>query len=102
MVLTDSDKYKIKYIEKEVCKYFKVDYNEIIKFNSTRDVSIARSFIFYIVHKDLGISLRCMMDVFSRKYRTITTSVAKTKYLIENLSSYNNVYNSIKKKIPFL
>ena len=88
----------INHVEEQVCKYFAVDTNAIVSNNRTSNVTMARGYIFYIIHVDNNLSINKLANVYLRTARAIFWHVNKVKSLIKQRvykEIYQNICNSL-------
>lgn len=81
-------------IEKVVCSYLLVDQQEIVNRNKTSQVSLARGYIFYILHVDRKISINKIANFYFREKRVVFWNVSKIKFLIKQ-RIYKDIYEKI-------
>jgi chromosomal replication initiation ATPase DnaA len=94
---TIEEKKQIDEIEKEVCKYFNVDKQSIVNNDRTSQVSMARGFIFYILHKDCGLSISKIANTYFRTSRAVFWHVNKVTFLLKQ-RMYKEIYSNICKE----
>lgn len=94
---TIEEKKIIENIEREVCKYFCVSINSIANNDRTSQVSMARGYIFYILHKDYGLSISKIANTYFRTPRAVFWHINKIKYFLKQ-RMYKEIYHSICKK----
>lgn len=101
MKITETQKKELEQIEKKVCDFFEITTQEIINYTKKHTPCIARSYVLYIAHYDMKLSISCLCNIYARKPRGILKSISKIKYLIENQRKYNNIYKEVtNKKVP--
>lgn len=91
---TNEEKEIINNIEEKVCKYFDVEPQDIVNYNRTAQASLARGYIFYILHKDYGLSIGKIENTYSRKKRVVFWHINKVKFLLKQ-RMYKEIYNNI-------
>lgn len=91
---TNEEKNVIDEIEKKVCKYFGVTQQDIVNYNRTAQASLARGYIFYILHKDYGLSIGKIENTYSRKKRVVFWHINKVKFLLKQ-RMYKEIYHNI-------
>lgn len=94
---TDEEFKTIERVEKDVCRCFGVDRQSIVNQDRTSQVSMARGYIFYILHKDYGISISKIANTYFRTPRAVFWHIGKIKYFLRQ-RMYKEIYNSICKK----
>ena len=91
---TSEEKELIHKVEKEVCAYFLVNPQDIVNNNKTSNVSLARGYIFYILHVDNKISINKIANFYMRQKRVVFWNVSKIKFLIKQ-RIYKDIYEKI-------
>lgn len=86
-------------IEELVYGFFDVDRHYIYERNSTKNVSNARSMVWYILHYKYQHSCEAIAKHYSRTRRNVCYIVAKNKFLIER---DKNVQLKYRKTIEML
>lgn len=94
---TIEEKNLIDNVEKKVCKYFNVDKQAIVNNDRTSQVSMARGFIFYILHKDYELSINKIANTYFRTSRAVFWHVNKVTFLL-NQRMYKEIYSNICKE----
>jgi chromosomal replication initiation ATPase DnaA len=94
---TIEEKNLIDNVEKKVCKYFNVDKQAIVNNDRTSQVSMARGFIFYILHKDYELSINKIANTYFRTSRAVFWHVNKVTFLLKQ-RMYKEIYNNICKE----
>ena len=85
----------IENIEKKICEYFGVDKEMLVATSSYRQPSFARSYLWYILHYDCGLSINKIAKQYGRTPRRINRVVSKIKYLIETQKAYKEHYSAL-------
>lgn len=85
----------IEKIEEKICEYFGVDKELLVATSSYRQPSFARSYLWYILHYDCGLSVNKIAKQYGRTPRRINRVVSKIKYLIETQKAYKEHYNAL-------
>lgn len=93
--LDEKDKRIMDLIETTVCKYFSVEEKDVVSRNHKRDASLARGFIWYILHYNYNFSIKKLANGYYRNIRSITSLISKTKHAIKKQVSYKQMYNFI-------
>lgn len=94
---TEEEKKVIERIEKDVCSFFSVNLQSIINQDRTSQVSMARGYIFYILHKDYGLSISKIANTYFRTPRAVFWHINKIKYFLKQ-RMYKEIYHSICKE----
>ncbi len=94
---TNEEKKLIDDIERKVCAYFCVNTQTIVNNNRTSQVSMARGYIFYILHKDFGLSINKIANTYFRTSRAVFWHINKIKHLLKQ-RMYKEIYNNICSK----
>lgn len=97
--LTEDNKRIMDLVEPIVCKYFNVNEKDVVSRNHKRDASLARGFIWYILHYNYGFSIKKLANGYYRNIRSITSLIAKTKHAIKKQVSYKQMYDTIIEKM---
>lgn len=87
----------IERVEKDVCNFFGVHKQAIASKERTSQVSMARGYVFYILHKDYGISISKIANTYFRTSRAVFWHIGKIKYFLKQ-RMYKEIYNNICKK----
>ena len=85
----------IEKIEEKICEYFGVDKEMLVATSSYRQPSFARSYLWYILHYNCGLSVNKIAKHYNRTPRRINRVVSKIKYLIETQKAYKEHYNAL-------
>lgn len=93
--LTEENRQIMDLVESIVCKYFNVNEKEVVGRNHKRDASLARGFIWYILHYNYGFSINKLANGYYRNIRSITSLIAKIKHAIKKQISYKQMYNTM-------
>jgi len=100
MELSEAQKEKIEQVIACVCDYFGVDvFITTERHGEYQTCSNARHFCWYILHYDMGVSLRLIGNRFNRRKNTINKALAKIRFGIKHQSYYRDRYNDIVSKI---
>ncbi len=92
--ISQEEKNLIDKVEESVCKYFSVSCQRIINKDMTSQVSLARGYIFYILHVDKKISINKIAKVYLRQKRVVFWNVSKIRHLLK-LKVYKEIYDNI-------
>lgn len=92
--VSQEEKNVIDKVEESVCKYFSVPSQRIINKDMTSQVSLARGYIFYILHVDKKISINKIANVYLRQKRVVFWNVSKIRHLLK-LKVYKEIYDNI-------
>lgn len=82
-------------IERKICEYFKVDRDDLISKSHSLTASLARGFLWYILHYDCGMSANAIAKHYQRNIRSVKKLVAKTKYLATTQKEYEGHYKTL-------
>lgn len=85
-----------------VCENFSVDESKIYDKFCHREISKARSFAIYILHKEYGYSASELAKAYKRNRRSIYGNCEKIGIFIDLYEDYNKDYISIKEKLLHL
>ena len=95
MVKPTEEEFKIiERIEKSVCDFFGVNIQSIVNTDRTSQVSMARGYIFYILHNDYEISISKIANTYFRTPRAVFWHIGKIKYLLKQ-KMYKEIYSNI-------
>lgn len=94
IVVTQDERILIDKVEKKVCEYFGVPCQKIINRDMTAQVSLARGYIFYILHNDYGLSIGKITTIYLRKKRVVFWHISKIKELLKQ-KMYKGIYDEI-------
>lgn len=94
---TDEEFKLIERTEKKVCEFFGINRQSIVNMDRTSVVSMARGYIFYILHKDYKLSISKIANTYYRTNRAVFWHIGKIKHLLKQ-RIYKEIYNSICKK----
>lgn len=98
MILTNEQKQVLDVLDNVVCDYFEVSIYDIYWGSSAKIPSTARSYIYYVAHVDLGISIRCIYKRYNRQERGVYYAISKIRYAIEHFKPYAKEYDEISDK----
>lgn len=97
--ITENDKKFVDLVENTVCEYFSVCLSDIASRNHKRDASLARGFIWFILHYEYNLSISKLAKEYIRNRRSITYLIAKIKVSIKRQKMYSEMYLTIKDKL---
>lgn len=95
--LTEDELKTIEHVEKKVCSFFSVDRHLIARTDKTSQVSMARGYIFYILHNDYKFSISKIANTYFRTPRAVFWHINKIKHFLKQ-KMYKEIYSSICKK----
>lgn len=84
----------IEKVESIVCSFFNVIPQKIVNANRTSQVSLARGYIFYILHNDYKISISKIAETYFRTPRAVFWHIEKIKYFLTQ-RMYKEIYDNI-------
>lgn len=90
---------KIDEIESIVCQYFQVREQDVINNSRKKDHTIARYFLWYILHYNLCLSSLTIARVYLINARSVKVGCAKIKMRIKTHKYYKNIYDELMAKI---
>ncbi len=82
-------------LERCVCNVLNVDQEQIKNKNLKTNVTLARGFIFYILHKDYGFSISLISKLYKRSIRNVFWHNDKISHFLKQ-SIYKEIHNRIK------
>ena len=98
MVTPNQDEFKIiDNVEKDVCAFFGVNRQAIVNKDRTSQVSMARGYIFYILHNDYKFSMSKIANTYFRTPRAVFWHINKIKHFLKQ-KMYKEIYNIICKQ----
>jgi chromosomal replication initiation ATPase DnaA len=83
-------------IENKICRYFNVTQDLLVGKNCFGQASLARNYLWYILHYDYNLSINTISKEYDRTQRRIKRVVSKTKYLVTTQRLYKEHYEKIK------
>lgn len=99
MELSEREREKMEEVIACVCEYFDVDILVTTeRHGKYQTCSNARHFCWYILHYDLGISIRLIGKRFKRKENTIKKGVAKIKSGIRQQRYYRDKFHDLQRR----
>lgn len=100
MIFTSSkDRSIMDKVEKVISRKFHIDSQRFIEKDTSDNVSLARSYLFYILHYDYNFSAAKISDNYFRTIRAVFFSLSKIGYRIKNQRIYKDMYNEIVNNI---
>ena len=82
-------------IEEKVCNYFGIDKRLVVGKNHIINASLARGYLWYILHYDCGMSVNAIAKHYKRNSRSVHKLIAKVKYLVTTQRLYKEHYNAL-------
>lgn len=82
-------------IEEKICNYFGVDNTLVVGKNHIINASLARGYLWYILHYDCGMSVNAIAKHYQRNSRSVHKLIAKVKYLVATQKKYKEHYNAL-------
>jgi chromosomal replication initiation ATPase DnaA len=82
-------------IEEKVCNYFGIDKRLVVGKNHIINASLARGYLWYILHYDYGMSVNVIAKHYQRNSRSVHKLIAKVKYLVTTQRLYKEHYNAL-------
>lgn len=79
-------------IEEKVCNYFGVETELVVGKNNIINASLARGYLWYILHYDCGMSVNAIAKHYQRNLRSVYKLIAKVKYLVATQRLYKEHY----------
>lgn len=86
----------IENLENTICDLFEIQKQTLCEKNHLKRESLARGYLWYILHYDYKLSNKKIAMHYERNIRTVQKMIAKMKYLIDNLKSYKSEYDKIR------
>ena len=91
---TDEEFKLIERTEKKVCEFFGINRQSIVNMDRTSQPTMARGYIFYILHNDYHISISKIANTYFRTPRAVFWHIGKIKYLLKQ-KMYKEIYSNI-------
>lgn len=82
-------------IEEKVCNYFGVEREILVAKNKFRQPSLARGYLWYVLHYDYKMSINTLAKQYGRTVRRVNRVISKIKYLVETQKTYKGHYEKI-------
>jgi chromosomal replication initiation ATPase DnaA len=83
-------------IEEKICNYFGIDKRLVVGKNNIINASLARGYLWYILHYNCGMSVNAIAKHYQRNPRSVHKLIAKVKYLVTTQKLYKEHYEKIK------
>jgi chromosomal replication initiation ATPase DnaA len=80
----------------KMAEFFGYRVEDIVGRNANRKVSMARNYIFYVLHTNCGMSANAIARKFNRQCRHIFRQNAVTKYQVENFNDSKEIYAKLQ------
>lgn len=93
--VTKHDEEVIEKVENAVCKHFGVSQQDILNKDKRRDISVARSMCWMILHCEYKFSFRKIANAYYRNIRTVSLLIAKMKYQVSKQKMFGNSHAEI-------
>lgn len=94
--MREINKYTVEKVEKCVCEYFNLDYQDVVVQKSRqRDCSNARHFIMRILHEDFMYSISTLSSHYNTSGRTIERACANVRNRCKIYKEYKKHYDII-------
>lgn len=84
---------------KRVCSYFNISIDDLLNRDTTNAISVARNFVYYILHIDLRLSINQISKILNRLPRNIKRRIAHIKYNVEHNKEYHKIYQEL---LPYI
>lgn len=81
-------------LERCVCSILSVESEQVKSKNLKTNVTLARGFIFYILHKRYGFSVSLISKLYKRSLRNVFWHNDKIEHFLKQ-NSYKEIYNNI-------
>ncbi len=94
--ITEDEKDLIDKVEDMVCEYFNVQCQSIINRDMTSQASLARGYIFYILHVNYKLSISKIANTYQRQKRVVFWHINKIKHLLKQRMYKETYYNICK------
>ena len=94
VTITLDEKKLIDKVEKRVCDHFGINEQLVINKGRKSQVSMARGYIYYILHYDYNLSITQISNTYFLTRRAIFWHVSKVKHLLKQ-RIYKGIYDEI-------
>lgn len=95
MKLTLKQENIINRITDDICDYFNVNKSSIIGLDRRESAINAKTFIWYILHYEMKLSIKTISIVYEREMRSIYRGVAKIREGLKNQPYYRMIYDDL-------
>lgn len=95
---TKDDRMIMDKVEKEICNEFNVNSYALVDLDTTNNTSIARMFLFYILHHEYNFSYNKIASNYNRTIRSVFRNCAKNEVLLRQ-RCYSTIYEDILKRL---
>lgn len=85
-------------VEKEICNEFNVNSYALVDLDTSNNTSIARMFLFYILHHEYNFSYNKIASNYNRTIRSVFRNCAKNEVLLRQ-RCYSTIYEDILKRL---
>lgn len=82
-------------VEKVVCQYFGVDLNKIVSKDTTNKVSMARNYMYYLLHCHFRISISKISESYFRTQRGVKHQISIMKVCIKSNSAFKEILSKL-------
>lgn len=89
----------IRIVENAVCSTFNVKEQDIVNKNHKREPSIARGFVWYLLHYSFHLPISQIAEIYIRSPRGVKAHIARTKELLKRQRIYDKIYSEIKSQL---
>ena len=83
---------QIENVEQQVCDFFALPIEEVFSKSTRRDLTLARHFVIYILHKHYKVSLSKLANRYKCSKRNIEITCANIGFFVEYDKKYQNYY----------
>ena len=82
-------------VEKIVCRYFGVGLSKIVSKDKTNKVSMARNYMYYLLHCHFGISIRKISESYFRTERGVKHQISIMRVCIKSNSAFKEILSKL-------
>lgn len=82
-------------VEKIVCRYFGVELGNIVSKNTTNKVSMARNYMYYLLHCHFCISIRKISESYFRTERGVKHQISIMRVCIKSNSAFKEIFSKL-------
>lgn len=97
--MNEYQKKKVDEIANEICDYFNVTEKNIINMDRREAPLNAKTFLWYILHYELYLSIKTISKIYLRDPRSICRGVARIREGMKNQPYYRIIYSNLMKRI---
>lgn len=85
---------KIEKLSRFVSKHFGIEEKKLYSSSRNSQITLARHFAWYYLHKELNVSIGTLSKEFFRSKRAVFKGISNIGWMIENQRIYRDMYNN--------